>query len=380
MIYLDNAATTYPKPEDVYLAHDAYLRRAANPGRGAHALSMESARALFDARLSAARFIQADRADRLVFTPGCTYSINTALFGLGLQDGATVVTSALEHNAVMRPLGKLAGEGSIRLHVLDYAPGKIVDAGELKSVISRLRPALCLFTALSNLTGEALDLEAVAAVCRSAGVPLMIDAAQSAGLIECGVDRQGIDVYCASGHKSLMGAPGAGLLYLSPAVDVSPTIYGGTGSRSEDLAMPLHYPDRLEAGTLAGPAIASLAAGIAWIEKQGLPAISSHESALRDQFLHFAAGRSWLTILGDTSQPSRSGIVSFVTETPPPDAVAARLDHDYGIAVRAGLHCAGAAHRALGSERSGAVRASFGWFNSSEDVDRLCEALLEICR
>ncbi len=378
VIYFDNAATTYPKPEEVYRAQDAYFRQAANPGRGAHTLALESARAVFETRLLLARFLGVTNPERLTFTGGCTQALNTAIKGFAWTHDDSVLTSPLEHNSVMRPLRQLQKSKGITVHTLGYAQSGVLDLGELVCVIREVRPRLCLMAEASNVTGELIDLEAVAEICHQASVPLLVDAAQSAGWTDGRLDALGVSLWCASGHKGLFGPPGVGILYAGPGVDVEPLIAGGTGSRSEDLDMPELYPDKLEAGTLPGPAIAGLGAGVAWLEQATLDRVRRHETLLVDRFLEWAAECDRLTVYGPGPGGRRTGTVAFQVRAITADRVADLLDRDYGIAVRSGLHCASQAHRALGTLATGLVRASFGYFNTADEVETLCGALDDI--
>jgi len=377
-IYFDNAATTYPKPEGVYRAQDLYFRQAANPGRGAHALALESARAVFETRLLLARFLGVVNAERLIFTGGCTQALNMAIKGMGWRHNDLVVTSPLEHNSVMRPLKQLEQSHGISVKPLPYASSGVVDLEELERCLAELRPRVVVVAEASNVTGELVDLPAVAGICRHYQVPLLVDAAQSAGFVESRIEELGISMWCASGHKGLMGPPGVGVLYVSSNVDLEPLIAGGTGSRSEDLEMPPAYPDKLEAGTLPGPAIVALGAGVSWLEATGLTNVREHETALADRFLTWAADCRQLHVYGAGRGARRTGIVAFQVRDVTADRVADVLDRDCGIAVRSGLHCASLAHRALGTIETGLVRASFGYFNTLYEVDELCRALENI--
>ncbi|HEY9870439.1 MAG TPA: aminotransferase class V-fold PLP-dependent enzyme [Candidatus Obscuribacterales bacterium] len=380
VIYFDNAATTYPKPEEVYRAQDAYLRRAANPGRGVHTLAVESARAIFETRVALASFLGVKSAERLVFTGGCTQALNMALKGFGLASGDLVITSPLEHNSVMRPLHQLERAQGIKVQPLSYKGSGtgVVDLDELTSVLANEHPRLCVMAEASNVTGELLDIAEIAGACRKHGVPLLVDAAQSAGFTDARLDDLGISIWCASGHKGLLGPPGVGILYVSPEVELEPLIAGGTGSRSEELEMPGQYPDRLEPGTLSGPAIAGLGAGVAWLQATGIDRLRRHELFLAERFLSWAQARKDVEIYGPEPGGLRTAIVAFQVTGISADRVADILDRHWGIAVRAGLHCAAQAHRALGTAGTGLVRASFGYFNTADEVDELCRALSRI--
>jgi cysteine desulfurase / selenocysteine lyase len=374
-IYLDNAATSFPKPEGVYKEHDSYFRQAANPGRGAHQRAVESARAVFEARQTIADFLNIASSERLIFTPGCTYSINFALRGFKFHPGDCVLVGPLEHNAVMRPLHLLTLEKKLIIHTLDYDPQCITTADSVEQSIREHKPRLCVLSEISNVTGAVLDVPTIADICSTYHVPLMIDAAQSVGFTDQRIDDLNISIWCASGHKGLMGAPGVGLLYVAPSIHLEPLIAGGTGSRSESLEMPEFYPDHLEAGTGPGPAIAALRYGVDWLQKTGLEAVRSHEVALAQEFLRWAESSEAVQLVG---APGRSAIVSFQVKNMTPDRVADLLDSRYSIAVRPGLHCAFSAHQTLGTVSSGLIRISFGYFNSVDEVKTLCDALSEI--
>ncbi|MBX9877966.1 MAG: aminotransferase class V-fold PLP-dependent enzyme [Candidatus Obscuribacterales bacterium] len=297
MRYFDNASTTYPKPEEVYRAQDAFLRSAANPGRGAHQFALNAERQIFDSRLAVSEFLGIRDARRLVFTGGCTQSLNMALKGLSWQPGDAVLTSALEHNAMMRPLEQLKNQG-VDVVQLPYAKSNVISADDLRSALSSNKIRLCAISAASNVTGETVNLADVAQLCAQHRVPLLVDAAQSAGVIEQNIDDLGISIWCASGHKGLMGPPGVGLLYVKSSIEIEPLISGGTGSNSENFAMPSDYPDHLEAGTLPGPAILGLAAGVKFLADSGIAKIAEHELRLAAKFLDWAETQPHIHIYG----------------------------------------------------------------------------------
>jgi cysteine desulfurase family protein len=383
-IYFDNAASSFPKPEAVINAMSEFLRTCGNPGRGAHAFALEGARQIFDAREKIARFLGVKQSERLVFTPGCTASINMVLKGFALQgslkQGDVVIVSSLEHNSMMRPLAQL--EESIGIsHVVCHAGPNFVS--DLAALVERHSPKLVALTWASNVTGELLPIPSVAKFLQTKNIPLLVDGAQTAGKIDAKLDDSGISFFCASGHKGLMGAPGVGLLYVASGASLAPIIAGGTGSRSESLEMPTAFPDRLEAGTLPGPAIAALAAGVHWIETEGVATGLKLELALTDRFLEWAKSRNDIQLYGPVQsivndQPMRVPVVSFSMNGIAPSELADLLDTKYGIAVRSGLHCASVCHEQLGTLAEGTVRASFGVFNTGDEVQMLCDSLEEI--
>jgi cysteine desulfurase family protein len=378
-IYFDNAATSHPKPETVYQAADSFSRSGGSAGRAAHKLALSRSREVFETRLALAEFLGISSPERLIFTSGCTQSINIALHACQLRAGQTVLVSSLEHNAVMRPLYEKQRQTGMKVVPLKYRPGEIFALEELENKLSALRPALCVFMEASNVTGEMLDLTAVSQLCARFEVPLLVDAAQSAGLSSVDLGATPLSFWCASGHKGLMGVQGAGLLYVGEATgDVDPLIYGGTGSHSEDFQMPLVFPDRLEPGTMPGPAIFSLAAGIAHLTAEEHGAVRAREQALCRQLADWLAERSSFKVYGSAGKV-RAPLLSFELDGVDSSLVAELLDREYDICVRAGLHCAAAAHKTLGTLKRGLVRVSFGSFNTSDELRQLFAALDDIC-
>ncbi len=387
LIYFDNAATSFPKPNSVYSAHDDYLRSAGNPGRGAHDLALNSARTLFESRLSLAEFLGADNAERVIFTPGCTYSINFVLHGLQLKRGDCVVTTALEHNSVMRILTHYEQSMDLKIVVVPYAKTGTVDPSTLAEVLHAAKPRLCVFAEASNVTGERIPLESIAEICAARQVKLLVDAAQTAGSEENCLRHPGITYWAASGHKGLMGAPGVGVLFVREGEQLAPLVCGGTGSSSEALGMPQAYPDHMEPGTLAGPAIAALGAGVDFVRKTGVSSIAEHEHLLVSEFREWCFSRSWLKIAGNTfadkgklKSSQSAPVVSFTHDRLSPDRIADVLNREDSIAVRPGLHCAAQAHETLGTSNQGLLRVSFGFFNTHDEVSKLCDALERINR
>lgn len=384
-IYFDNAASSFPKPDAVIGAAADFLRSCGNPGRGAHAFALEGARKIFEAREKVAEFLGVKQTERLVFTPGCTASLNMALKGFaaagGLGKGDLVIVSSLEHNSMMRPLQQLKETIGI-----DYA---VCDAGEsferdLQRMVDEKAPKLVAVTWASNVTGEVLPISSIAKFLQSKPIPLLVDGAQTAGKLETALDSSGISFFCASGHKGLMGAPGVGVLYVAPDMPIVPLIAGGTGSRSESLEVPGEFPDRLEAGTSPGPAIAALAAGVHWLKTEGISTGLKAELYLTERFLVWARAQSYIKVFGpqnvrpENGVPVRMPVVAFSMDGISPSSLADMLDTEYGIAVRAGLHCAPLCHKQLGTLKEGLVRVSFGVFNVGNEVDALISALEKI--
>jgi cysteine desulfurase family protein len=375
-IYLDNSATTFPKPESVYSAVDhAFRNLGANPGRGGHRMSLESARLVLDARDAVAELFEIADASRVVFTSGATESINLALFGV-LQPGDRVVTTSMEHNAVARPLRALADTGVIVEKVQADTTG-LVTAESIRQACSK-QTRLVAMTHCSNVTGTVQPIEEVAAFCQENGILLLVDAAQSAGLLPLSVRQCGIDLLAIAGHKSLYGPVGTGLLYVAPGVELKPLIYGGTGSLSQFDEQPVDLPERFESGTMNTPGIAGLLAGVEFINQTGLDAIRRKEKALIVELISGLKSIEGLTVYGPAHYEQHGGAVSFNCSDLDPAEIGFRLDHECDIMVRVGLHCAPDAHRSIGTFPRGTIRVSPGYFNTLEDMNRLIEALKNI--
>lgn len=394
IIYFDNAATSYPKPESVYLASDSALRCAGNPGRGAHRLSFLAASAIFEAREALAEHFNLDDSSRLVFTSSCTASINLVLSGLigngTLKAGSTVLVTSYEHNAVMRSLTYHVEHSGLKMQVLPASkePG-LVDMKDLEAALaSAPLPALAVLTSASNVTGELLDRKIIERLSKS-GVPVLLDGAQSAGRIEENLSK-GVAFYATSGHKGLLGPPGVGLLYCRADMLLDPPFCGGTGSRSESYIMPDFLPDRLEPGTAGVHLAAALHAGLDYISEKGMDKLLAHELALGERFLAGLNGIEGISLKGrkviesglksgtDWQKIAYLPVFSFAVEGLTASWVADALDTRYGIAVRPGLHCAVSTHQVLGTVEEGLTRVSIGPFNTEEDVDVLLAALNEV--
>jgi len=386
--YFDNASTSYPKPDEVYSACDKYLRVAGNPGRGAHRLAYQAARTFFESRELIANHLGIVDTSRLIFTSGCTQSIALVISGMlgsgALKSGDSVLVTSFEHNAVMRTLAYHERVDHIKVvTVPPGADGTMVDLVALRRILSgHPTPALAAFTRASNVTGVVLDLPAIAPLLKQYNVPLLLDAAQSAGLIhdDLGAD-DAVSFYVTSGHKGFYGPPGVGLLYVRDGFELDPPFCGGTGSRSESLKMPEFLPDRLEPGTHAMHLAAGLAAGVKYVVDRGIDEIYSYESSLMRRFFEATAELDFIEIKGrDPFDPGHLPLASFTYKGHTADRVADWLDTGYGIAVRAGLHCAVTAHKVLNSEKTGLARVSFGAFNTMEQVDQLVVALKELAK
>lgn len=374
-IYLDNAATSYPKPEQVYQAVNHALREVgASPGRGGHRRSLEAGRIMFLAREAVARLFSIPDSSRIIFTHNATGALNLALHGT-LLAGDHVITTSMEHNSLLRPLHALRREG-VEVTVVAAGPDGIVDPEQIRRA---LRPSTRMLAVghVSNVCGSIQPIAEIAAICRAAGALFLVDAAQSAGYIDLDVVSTGIDLLAAPGHKGLLGPPGTGLLYVAPAVALRPTVEGGTGTSSTSEEQPLTMPDGFEAGTHNLPGIAGLKAGVEFILERGIAAIRRHEQSLimeAEQLLRRIPG---VTIYGPKDPGLRASVLSFNLAGIDASLLAAQLDHDFDIAVRAGLHCAPQAHRTLGTLPEGTLRISPGWFTTREEIAFFSEAVIQ---
>lgn len=377
-IYLDNAATSFPKPEQVYQAVNHALREVgASPGRGGHRRSMEAGRIMFMAREAVARLFSIPDSSRIIFTHSATGALNLALHGT-LLAGDHVVTTSMEHNSLLRPLYALRREG-VELTVVPAGPDGIVDPEQIRRA---LRPATRMLAVghVSNVCGAIQPIAEIAAISREAGALFLLDAAQSAGYIEIDAVSTGIDLLAAPGHKGLLGPPGTGLLYVAPGVAIRPTIEGGTGASSTSEDQPLIMPDGFEAGTHNLPGIAGLRAGVEFILERGIDTIYRHEQSLIIEAEQLLSRIPGVTVYGSKDPGLRASVLSFNVAGVDASLLAAQLDHDFDIAVRSGLHCAPLAHRTLGTLPEGTLRISPGWSSTREEIAFFSEAVIQCVR
>ena len=375
MIYFDNAATSLRRPECVIRAVCEAMNTQGNSGRGAHGGSLEASRQIYGVRRKLAKLFDAPGPRNVVFTANATEALNTAIFGL-FSPGDHVISTDLEHNSVLRPLYALEKQG------VDVSFCPADDKGSINyGDLARLRKPntrAVVCTHGSNLTGDVLDLEIIGAFCREQGLLFVVDASQTAGGLPISMARQHIDVLCFTGHKSLMGPQGTGGLCLSARADIRPFKTGGTGVQTYLPHQPEEYPTRLEAGTLNGHGIAGLGAALDYLREVGMETIHAHEMKLVERFRQGVQAIPGVTVYGDWASPVRCPIVTLNLGDLDSGALADRLWEEWEIATRAGAHCAPRMHRALGTEAQGAVRFSFGWFNTVEEVDTAVEALRRI--
>lgn len=370
-VYLDNAATSFPKPKAVIEAAGRVLEGVgASPGRGAHRHAREAMAIVSDCRQKAAAILGVKDPDRVIFTKNATESINLVLKGW-LRPGDRVLYSAMEHNSVVRPLRRLASQG-VNSEVIPCSPGGAPDLGVLTQML-RSETRLVVLVHVSNINGALMPVEEAAEVCARARAPLFLDAAQSAGVQPIQAEELGIGMLACSGHKALLGPAGVGILYVRPDLDVLPLMEGGTGSRSEELEQPEFCPDRYESGTPNLPGLAGLCAGIGYILETGMDRIRNHEIGIA----HYLENELWQIPGVRVLEPERrgSGAVSFVVEGMNPADTGSILDQAFDIAVRTGLHCAPLAHRTLGTFPEGTVRVSPGFSTTIENVEYFLNGL-----
>ena len=376
-IYLDHGATSFPKAPGVTAAVARFLdSEAGNPGRGGHRLTVAASRAIEGARASVARLLGAD-TERTLLGPGATFWLNTLLAGL-LCPGDRVVTSALEHNAVMRPLRRLARDRGLEVAAVPGGGAHGVPSpDEIRTAVAAAPTRLVVVAHASNVSGAMLPVEEIAAAV--APVPVIVDGAQTAGSHPFSFAGSGLAAFACSGHKGLLGPPGVGVLLLAPelAKTLPPLVLGGTGSRSDSEEMPEHLPDRLEAGTPNGPGISGLGAACSWLAGKTVAAVAAREIALTDGLARELAAISGVHLHGFRPDAAHTGLVSFTVDGADTGELAAWLDRERGIMLRAGLHCAPAAHRRLGTYPSGTLRAGIGPFTSQAEVGALVRAIAE---
>jgi len=377
MIYLDNAATSFPKPESVYQALDQFARRdLANPGRAGHKMALAAERALDDCRHLLNQLFHGKEQERFVFTLNGTDALNMAFKGV-LRDGDHVITSDLEHNSVSRPLRALELAGRISVTRIRADGGGTLSPDDVRAAITP-KTRLIALTHASNVLGTVQPVVEFGRLARAHDLLLLVDAAQTAGVVPLDVQEACIDLLAFPGHKSLLGPTGTGALYVGPRARVGAWREGGTGGDSSSETQPRELPYFLEGGTPNVLGIAGLAAGIRHVTEQGLDRVRAHEVALCERLWQRLEEMDGFEVFGHRDPARRVGTLSFRCEALPAAEVGGILDQAFEVAVRPGLHCAPHIHRALGTFPEGSVRVSPGPFNTPADIDHLASALQEI--
>ncbi|MHB0876020.1 MAG: aminotransferase class V-fold PLP-dependent enzyme [Anaerolineae bacterium] len=382
LIYMDNAATSWPKPPGVAAAMAAALATGiANPGRGSHRLAIESSRQVLAARQELCALLGLPAPLRLVFTANVTEALNLVLWGW-LRPGDRVVTTSVEHNAVMRPLHALQSRRGVVVHqVAADAEGHVSAAAFARA----LEPgaALAVVNHASNVVGTILPLAEIAAACRARHVPLLVDAAQTAGSLPLDATALGVDMLAFTGHKGLMGPTGTGGLYLADTVDterLQPLIQGGTGSRSESEDQPDFLPDRYESGTMNVVGIIGLLEAARYLRALTVEEVRKHERRLTATLMEGLAAVPRVRLYGPREADRRVAVVSFTIDGLDVAETAFRLDEEFGIMARAGLHCAPGAHKAIGTFPTGTVRLGLSRFSTAADVDAVVAAIAALAK
>ena len=381
--YLDNAATTFPKPPEVAEAVAAYITGlGSNINRGCYGTAYEAENMVYETREMLCRLFHGPDCKNVIFTKNVTESLNVLLKGL-LQPGDHVLVSSMEHNAVMRPLVQLEKTGVSFSRIPCGKTGEL----QLDAMEGLLQPntRAVVLTHASNVCGTVLPLEQVGAFCKEHGLLFIADTAQTAGVLDRDMEKMSMDALAFTGHKGLLGPQGIGGFVIRDelAERIEPLLSGGTGSVSHTEEVPTFLPDRFEPGTLNLPGIAGLRAGLLWLERTGIANVRAHEAALTARFLERLTpleAEGLIRIIGRRDTEHRTGVVSIQTVDLDQATAAFELDSEYGIQTRVGLHCAPSAHKTLGTYPTGTIRFSFGWRNTAEDADAAVTALEEICR
>ncbi len=379
MIYLDNAATSFPKPEAVYVEMDKCLRTyCANPGRGSHTMSVISATTVTTTRERIANLLKIEDNLNISFTKNATEALNIAICG-SLSSGDHVITTCMEHNSVIRPLKTLEKYGGVRLSIVSADGLGRVDPQEIRRSINR-RTKLIICTLSSNVNGIIMPVEEIGKIARDNGINYLIDASQGLGSIELDINRVHANMVAFPGHKGLLGPQGTGGLYVASQIKLKPLMRGGTGSRSELLYQPEIMPDKLESGTLNTPGIAGLGAGLEFIQKKGIDKIRKKKDELTVRLFDGISRINNIKMFSSGSVEENSGIVAFNFEGVDSTEVSYQLDKQFKVECRAGLHCAPLAHSHFRTLNSGIVRLSVGCFNTNAEVDSVIQSINLIAR
>ena len=373
---MDHAATSWPKPDEVIEAvTEAMKHDSANPGRGSHAMAVRASRILFNGRKQLAKLLNIKNPNDIAFTYNTTMALNMAIKGF-VKQGDHVIASSVEHNSVRRPLHALEQTG-VQVTYIDADERGRFKLDQLQRSMQH-NTSLVIVNHSSNLLGTIMPIAEISTIVHEHGAKLLVDGAQSVGIIPIDVEQLGIDMLAFPGHKGLLGPQGTGGLYIAPHIELEPLLQGGTGSQSEAPHQPLVRPDRYEAGTQNTAGIAGLAAGVQYVARVGVENIYQHEWELSQRLLGGLSEIEGVVCLGPALGEPRTGIVSFYVPHIDPSEMAFILDQHYHIAVRSGFHCTPTAHNAAGTSERGAVRASVGYSSTVEEVDRFIAAVKEI--
>lgn len=376
MIYFDNGATTFPKPDSVINKMVEFMKtKAANPGRSGHKMALDAGRTIFEARHEIAQLMNIDNPMNIVFTKNATESINIGIKGYA-KKGMHIISTAMEHNSVSRPIVALGAKGVTHTFVKCDENG-FLDLDEFEKAFNE-KTGLVAITHASNVTGTVNDLKRIGDICRAHKVPLLVDCAQSAGVFDIDVQQMNIAMLCAPGHKGLYGPMGTGFIYVREDISLTPLMEGGTGSNSESLIHPNLMPDHLESGTANAVGIAGLLEGVRFIQEVGIEKIRKHEQELTGHLIQGLKQYKNVKIYGPENPTKRCAVVSFNIDNTQSTDISYILDSEFDIEVRSGLHCAALAHETLGTTAQGVVRVSFSYFNTISEVDEFIKIIGQI--
>lgn len=374
MIYLDNAATSFPKPAPVSREIKTYLDEyGVSSGRSAYPAAVKTSKILFNCREALARFFNIPDSSKVAFTLNATYGINTALKGI-LEDGDKVITTSVEHNAVMRPLNFLKNTKNIKISKVECDISGYINLEDFKKKLNQSNIKLVLINHASNVTGAIQNIRKLGKICSRENIPFMVDAAQTAGAVPIDVVKDNIDIMAFSGHKSLMGPTGVGAFYIKKGIEFFPLCHGGTGSKSEKETQPEFWPDKMESGTLNICPIIGLNAALKYFEKKGFSNLMDKKKKITAYLLNSLKNLEGITIHGPKENKNRTSVVSVSVKNTPPSKVSQELN-EKNICVRMGLHCAPTAHKTIGTFPKGTVRITPGYFSQKSDIDKLIRVL-----
>lgn len=378
MIYLDNAATTYPKPEEVYQAMLESMKEfGANPGRSGHKLALKAGRAIYETRELLSKLFNIENPMNIIFTSNATEGLNLGIKGI-LKSGDHIITTSMEHNSVLRPLKALENIG-VETTIIQCDKTGMIDINDIEKNI-RQNTKMIITTHASNVTGTLFPIDEISKIAHKNGLLYMVDAAQTAGVYNIDVKNMDIDILVFPGHKSLLGPQGTGGIYIRDGIDVMQMKEGGTGSKSESLIQPEMLPDKFESGTPNTPGIVGLGAGIKFILKTGIDNIRKHEEELTEYFIEELKKIDKVKIYGPCDVKKQAPVVSINLGEEDSSEVSYILDRVFNIAVRPGLHCAPLAHKTIGTFEQGVVRFSIGYFNTHKDIEEAVKAVREIAK
>ncbi len=378
MIYLDNAATSFPKPASMIQEMEQCLRfYCGNPGRSGHGLSLRTGEKVFETRNAIGRLFNMKDPSRILFTANTTEGLNMGLKGV-LSPGDHVVTTTMEHNSVLRPLKALETQG-VQSTMVECDERGILDTKKFETAI-RPNTRLIVCTHASNVTGTLMPIEEIGSMAEKRGILFMVDGAQGAGSLPIDIEKMKIHLLAVPGHKGLLGPQGTGFLYVREGTSLHHSKEGGTGTQSKSLKQPLEFPDGYEAGTLNAPGIIGLGVSVRWIEKRGIETIGQHEHELLTHMYGDLRNMKGVTIYGPENLNLRCSILTFNIEAMDCEEAAGRLWDEFRIAVRGGFHCAGTAHRTIGTWNKGAVRLSPGPFNTRKEIRIAMDAIYKLSK